>query len=460
MGSLWRPIVLVLIVGIHFLSGGRQTLLAIPSASAGVKGHTAEQDAGTHQETSRDNKREIQVPTDAEPEFVPRGVLRQEIIRLAERPVFRFRDTAGVLPEEMKPLQEDLAGHIRQWLENEPLAPLVVDIGLAGREIFFAHSGEVIRALSLAIPHLPEPLRKEVISFLDVQWEEHFPLGTQAWYPLGEGKRRERHLWPPNSLENLQPVPGPHPFAHLYAVWCYAFYADRGDRVSKAWPQIYRCWEDFRRTHLPLESRRDALWANGYLAGLIGFLRIAKNLGQQTEISAALDDGEQLGQWCVERFRDGAARLDLPIFENVGQFDRWRAEDMGGFFLPLPPHHKAKPDKFHGLTPEVGQLFVRQAPEAAAAYLKFVDRSLPGWYLVGEERQLHFGENFVDYPDFALSIFQAQAFLGNQPAGQLARWVDIPWCVGDPYFVEKLAICLHVAVVTEEMMQAREPGKY
>ena len=396
-------------------------------------------------------------PTE-KPHAPPLRTIREEILRLVEAPVFPHRNTSNLLPGEVRPLREKLVQHIAEWLEKEPLAPLVVDIGLAGREVFFAHSGEIILALSLSLPHLEDPLRQEVVSFLDVQWEEHFPLGSQRWYPPGQGKRRERHPLPPGLIESLQPSTGPHPFANMYAVWSYAFYADRWDPVAKTWPEIRRCWEDFRRLHLPLQHRRDALWANAYLAGMIGLLRIARTLEREVEVVAGIEDAEQLARWCLDRFRRDVARLPLPIFENVGHFDRWRAEDMGGFFIPLPPHHKAKPDKFHGLTPEVGVFLARQAPESVNAYLEFVGRTLPGWYLVGEERQLHFGENFVDYPDFSLSIFQAQALLGGRSACELACWVDMPWCVGDAYFVQKLAICLHLSVSGIEIVQAGKPG--
>ncbi len=429
------------------------------SARAGDQVDCSDHLASSGQVQKGDQSLAFGVQPPEKSEGPPLGTIREEILRLVETPVFPHRDTSNLLPGEVRPLREKLVQHIAEWLEKEPLAPLVVDIGVAGREVFFAHSGEIILALSLSLPHLEDPLRQGVVSFLDGQWEKHFPLGSQRWYPVGQGKRRERHALPPGAIENLQPGGGPHPFANMYAVWAYAFYADRWDPVAKAWPEIRECWQDFRRLHLPLQHRRDALWANAYLAGMVGLLRIAKTLDREGEVVAAIEDAEQLAQWCLERFRRDVARLPLPIFENVGHFDRWRAEDMGGFFIPLPPHHKAKPDKFHGLIPEVGVFLGRQAPESVNAYLEFVERTLPGWYLVGEERQLHFGENFVDYPDFSLSIFQAQAFLGDRSVCELARWVDIPWCIGDAYFVQKLAVCLHVSVSSIEIIQVGEPAK-
>jgi hypothetical protein len=177
----------------------------------------------------------------------------------------------------------------------------------------------------------------------------------------------------------------------------------------------------------------------------VALARLADHLGQTGIREEASQDATALAQRVIQRFRTDADRLSIPVFQNVEQFDRWRGQDLGGFFLPLLPHHKAKPDKFHRLTPEVGSLLAKLEPVAFDKYLGFVDTTLPGWYLVGEERQFHFGENRVDYPDFSLSIFQAKAYRGKNSFAELLRWVDIPWCEGDAYFVEKLAICLHVA---------------
>jgi hypothetical protein len=143
----------------------------------------------------------------------------------------------------------------------------------------------------------------------------------------------------------------------------------------------------------------------------------------------------------VTHYQHSAESAAIPKFDNVQEFDRWRAAGASSFFFRLSGH-KAKPAVFHGLTPEVGRLLVERAPEATQRFMTLVDRSLPGWYLAGEERQFHFGENYVDYPDFALAIFQARAYAEQAPAKRLARWIDVPWCPADLYYVQKLAIIL------------------
>ncbi|MFA0748636.1 MAG: hypothetical protein EORIYHIE_002505 [Candidatus Fervidibacter sp.] len=66
----------------------------------------------------------------------------------------------------------------------------------------------------------------------------------------------------------------------------------------------------------------------------------------------------------------------------------------------------------------------------------------PTWHLVGEERQVHYGERFVDPPDFSLNAFKAYAWLLDAPASELAKKVDIPFCRADLSYAVKIALVL------------------
>ncbi|HOA62859.1 MAG TPA: hypothetical protein PLY00_17100 [Verrucomicrobiota bacterium] len=48
------------------------------------------------------------------------------------------------------------------------------------------------------------------------------------------------------------------------------------------------------------------------------------------------------------------------------------------------------------------------------------------WPLVGEERQVHFGENFIDPPDLAMDGFRALAWLREAGGEELGCRVDLP----------------------------------
>jgi hypothetical protein len=63
---------------------------------------------------------------------------------------------------------------------------------------------------------------------------------------------------------------------------------------------------------------------------------------------------------------------------------------------------------------------------------------MPAFYLAFEERSVHYGENFIELPDSVQGLFLAHAFLGDAPAGRLARYTDIPWARADLFHIEKL----------------------
>jgi len=179
-------------------------------------------------------------------------------------------------------------------------------------------------------------------------------------------------------------------------------------------------------------------------SGLIGYARIATRLGHANESEDARRRAAEQAGAIVENWRAGASPELDRAFTSVAELDRWIGEGNGAFFFSLGGH-KRKVAKYYGLTPEVGRLIADHALSAATRYMAFVDRSLPGWFLAGEERQYHFGENFIDYPDFSLGIFEAKAMIHRVSASELMRYVDIPWCEGDLYYIEKLAWVLRVA---------------
>jgi hypothetical protein len=94
------------------------------------------------------------------------------------------------------------------------------------------------------------------------------------------------------------------------------------------------------------------------------------------------------------------------------------------------------------LTPEIGKLVKERAPEAVAAIWKTFETLYLTWPLMGEERQVHYGENFVDPPDLAIGAFKALAWLRDASADELTRRIDLPFCRADLYYITKMQISL------------------
>ncbi len=319
-------------------------------------------------------------------------------------------------------------------------APLYVQPGLAGTHVLLDDSGEVFKALARAFPHLDDEAKAKAKTLLGQEWQAHPPFTKQAWYPLNEGARREGFWVPEAALGRAHADRPHHPFGNVYAVWLYAERCGEWDRVRAAWPQIKACFEDFAKTGWKLDPAKGDLHANRYLASLMAFARIAERAGDAETTTKAKTMADATAEALAAWWKRSAEAAKLPVFEGIGQWDSFIGKGDALFYKIRG--HNSKIALFRDLTPEVAALVKAKAPEAVESIWHTFETLCPTWYLVGEERQVHFGENFVDPPSFALDAFKAYAWLRDAPKEELARRVDIAFCKADLAFLTKLAIAL------------------
>lgn len=130
----------------------------------------------------------------------------------------------------------------------------------------------------------------------------------------------------------------------------------------------------------------------------------------------------------------------MPVFLDIAQWDEFIGSGDALFSRIIP--HKARVALFHDLTPEVATSLKANAPDAVDKLWRLFETLCPTWHLVGEERNVHYGENFLDPPDFALNAFKAMAWLRDAPADELSRRLDIPFCRADLSYVTKISLVL------------------
>lgn len=320
----------------------------------------------------------------------------------------------------------------RRW------APLCLEPGLAGRQVLFAHSSDLFEALAWAYPRLNAPLKTRVKSFLETEWTLHNPCSTVGWYSLDRGGRREWFWVPPSVLSQAQaPEDRYHRFGGAYAAWLYAQRCNEQKRVLQSWPILRDAFRDFLRSGWTLDGARGDPHANRYLASLLAFARLAQTAGdaeaQAQAVSAARQVTSELLRWW-----DRAGALQIPGVAGVAELDRFIGSG-NALFLGIRPH-KAKLALFDSLTPEVAEVVRTKRPQAVLSVWSTFSRLCPTWHLVGEERQVHYGENYVDPPDFAMSAFRAYAWLCGADAEELAARTDVPFCRADLFYLAKLSI--------------------
>jgi outer membrane protein assembly factor BamB len=357
----------------------------------------------------------------------------------AKPTVIRAKEVAAAaapnLPGPDRPeLKAELRRAVSQLLEQE-WAPLFVEPGLAGRDFAFDHSGEYFEALAWASPHLTEELRKQVESRLAKELVRHPPFSKETWYQLGQGTPREWFRVPIEYRTRAGNDPRPHPFGNFYSVWLHAERC-AGGKIEH-WPDHKAAFEEFIRSGWRLDSQKGDLFANRYLGSLLAFARAAEKHGDSGLGQKAKEKADETVEALVAWWKRAADTGTMTTFDGTSQLDPFIGRG-DGISLRISPH-RHKLALFRDLSPEVAAIVKASVPEAVEQVWKSFSALHQTWPLIGEERQVHYGENFIDPPDMAMSAFRAFAWFAS---GELSAAIDLPFCRADLYYITKLSIAL------------------
>ena len=257
-------------------------------------------------------------------------------------------------------------------------------------------------ALAWAYPHLSADDQKRVKAYLAEEWKTHPPFTRQSRYDPREGERREwfavpRHLLP-------TPRSGPHPIDNLPAICLYAEHCGEWDRVLAEWPKLRKVFRDSIRDGWGwLDPKKGSLIANRYLAALLCLAKLAQKAGDAETARQAEVLAQPAKEALVAWWRRSAAQVQLAQVPSIKEWDEFINRGDGLFFKVVP--HRSKLALFQDLTPEVAALVRAGAPQAVETVWRAFSTLCPTWHLQGEERQVHYGENYVDPPDFAQAAF-------------------------------------------------------
>lgn len=307
------------------------------------------------------------------------------------------------------PLKLRLIEEVTALVDGPNLAPFRYVKGISGAAWYWRNPAEVVYTVSAAAPFLPADLRARAHRFLRKEIRIA-PPWEAASLPVLIGERRELCTLPPQAGE-LPPDP-PRGW-NLYALWKYGEAFDAWEELRPYWPKL---------RSLGIDTQTDAV---GDIAGLIGYARIAVKLGHA-------DAGE------------GALRRAEARLLRLRDFDAWAAT-FGLSAPPSEPHDVAVPI-FADLTPEIARVLAANTKGKAAAAVEALtgpDR-MPVWY-PARAPTLDAGEDFTYGPEVPLRLFQARAWICGDSPAQLERCLDIPWCRGDLYYIQKLVILLEKA---------------
>lgn len=292
-----------------------------------------------------------------------------------------------------------------------------------GNVVWF-NPADIIYTLSYALPYLSSGLQVDVKTYLQQELQNHPPL-EQLGYPgfewILDGTRREPYeLFPIEDAGDLNvwPIP-PEPvenppaiIENLYALWAYAHATD-----PDGWQYVSDHWAEITAVY---NANKDVV-SYGAIGGIIGYARMADHLGLNNV-------AEEAAQEAISKMQAG---LDFNLFLQAANQAYPDPLDMtSGWRAPV----------FFYLTPEVGRFLAENVGLPVQEYLDYftAENANSLWYITKAGGQRDSGENSYHGPERAWSIFMAKAYVMGEYRQRLQQYLDIPLCLGDLYYIQKL----------------------
>jgi hypothetical protein len=366
-------------------------------------------------------------------------------------------------------LREELEFEITRMLDRYDtgghLEPAYFSIGITGGWLLYGYPGEQAYILADALPFLTTASQARVKAYLYDEIRAYDPtlIGfehcTDGWGACDMvGNRREFFTIPTS--------PNPEPIQHnifpsepvrpegLYMIWRYCDRTEDWAFISTNSPPTGPRWA--RMTNL-FNTISNPPVRYGQIAAAIGFARILDHYG--------LTNGHPYTT-ALARVHSGLlAGTNFNLFVNRS----YTNFITGPHDWAWTPFHYARAGTAIGamLAPEIGR-FLREFAYTSV-YRRVTDNPLggqtnqpyavesiwQGWYLTrGHYIPLipimgYYGENHMVTPDTPWALFMTHAWVYNESGPELRRWLDVPFCIGDLFHIQKLTatIAAHGGVV-------------
>jgi hypothetical protein len=292
----------------------------------------------------------------------------------------------------------------REW------RPLLFPAGKHPAEAYrvFADPSETLYTLALAYPYLSSELQAKVREHVNGSLAKALRRKT---YELEAGEVRSAYEEAPDRLLKMAMDPVRSETARVYPLWLWAHVSGDWERVKAEWPRI-------REAINPKAEKDEADLGNGRISGLMAACRIAKHVGDEVALA-----------WLLPMTR--AAIRERLKYEL--------AHTEGG--LMTRQNLRTLMGRWRNLNPDLGRVLREYALPVHRRLMEvYVDHHRPGWYIAWNVELLWRNECPFSFPDMSRDIFAARAFILGEE--KLERFLDVPWCSGDEYYVQKLAMVM------------------
>jgi len=340
---------------------------------------------------------------------------------LAETPDFA-RPPASA---EAKRVAAKLDAHVAEFLAGFPWKAFHNTLGISGYEAYFNHPDEMFYALSTALPCLKPETAAAVKKFLAEQLANNPPYAVNG-FDNRAGNAREAYDVP-DDIRIAGPAKARGTLG-VYAFWAYCFWSQDAAAARAHWAAVKQRMAPLLAGPYAFDiastkyANDEAERLSADLAGLVGLARLARMNGDAAAEAQAKAKALEL-----LTLRVNLERTNPNILEPTKSASKHL--------------HNSKLARYSCLVPEVARAVDRLSDSLARERMKDFREARNAWHMAFAER-LTGGENYVSPPHMGRAIMTAGTFIENLPGEKLLSFVDIPWCKGDFYFVEKCAYAL------------------
>jgi hypothetical protein len=346
------------------------------------------------------------------------------VAKIADADLDRFIWEAPVRGGAASP---ELARGVKELL-SRAWRPLVFPAGKHPMEAyrFFIEPTETLYTLALAYPHLDADLQAEAgrcVAAMDAPGGPlDGPVGQRTLKP-DAGAVRSAYDVPPETLFRVTDDITRTDVARLYPLWLWA-------HATGDWSHVERHWQELVKRAGQPPNKMEEDCRNGYVAGLIAFCRMAQHLEDDATLAEALPATRRAMRErlvCELSLPNGGVITSVPALRTI--FGRWRH-----------------------LTPEVGRLIAAHAKDTNQHLMNvYVDYHRPAWWLAWNVELMVRNESPFSFPTMSAEVFAARALILGEPAGKLARFVDLPWCKADLFYIQKRALCMEAGLTWRDL---------
>jgi hypothetical protein len=320
-------------------------------------------------------------------------------------------------------LRVKLAATVTELIGTE-WRPLVFPAGKHPEEAyrFFNEPTETLYTLAIAYPHLDDALQRTVRAHVEKLCSSGPLEGStgQRTYQANVGEVRSAYDVPPEKFMRLNDGILRSDVARLYPLWLWA-------HTSGDWTHVEKNWKRHRELGDRPPNKIEEDCRNGHVAGMIAYCRIARHMKDDAAAAQGLGLARQaMRERLAYEFAHtrGGLILQVPVLRSI--FSRWKH-----------------------LTPEVARLCSTYARDTHRRLMEvYVDYHRPTWWLAWNVETMMRNECPLEFPTMSAEVFAARALILGEPAEQLERYIDLPWCKGDEFYAQKIVQTLNAASET------------